>query len=239
MGRKARSMNRELSIIIPTLNEQDNILPLIEKLKNALSGIDWEVIFVDDNSQDSTSDVIEKISKRDNRVHLLKRLGRCGLASAAIEGLYQSQAQFLAVMDADLQHDETLLKKMTCLLKNEPLDVVIASRYIDNAKLELWSKGRILLSRAATGFVRIVSRVKIKDPLSGFFMMKREFFDQAAPSLCGRGQKILLDLCLSSPDKFRFKELPFQFKGRVSGKSKLNLKVAWENFCLLIIKLIK
>jgi len=232
-------MSRELSIIIPTLNEQDNILPLLEKLQNTLSEIDWEVIFVDDNSRDETSDVIEEISKMDNRVHLLKRLGQRGLSSAAIEGLYQSQAPFLAVMDADLQHDETLLKKMVCLMKSKPLDIVIASRYVDNATLELWSKGRILISRAATGFVRIVSRVDIKDPLSGFFMMKREFFKKAAPSLCGKGQKILLDLYLSSPDKVRFKELPFQFKGRVSGKSKLNLKVAWDNFCLLIIKLIK
>ena len=194
-------MNRELSIIIPTLDEQDNILSLIEKLQKALNGIDWEVIFVDDNSKDATSDVIEKISKKDNRIHLLKRLGRCGLSSAAIEGLHQSQAPFLAVMDADLQHDEALLGKMVHLLKSEPLDVVIASRYVENAKLELWSKGRILMSRVATGFVRIVSRVNIKDPLSGFFMMKKEFFDQAAPSLCGRGQKILLDLYLSSPDK--------------------------------------
>jgi len=204
-----------------------------------ICGVDWEVIFVDDNSRDETSNVIEEISKKDSRVHLLKRLGRYGLSSAAIEGLYQSQASFLAVIDADLQHDETLLKKMVSLLKSEPLDVVIASRYVDNAKFELWSKGRIMMSRAATYFVRIVSRVNIKDPLSGFFMMKKEFFDQAAPSLCGRGQKILLDLYLSSPDKVRFKELPFQFKGRISGKSKLNLKVAWENFCLLIIKLIK
>jgi len=119
-------MNRELSIIIPTLNEQDNILPLLENLQNALSGIDWEVIFIDDNSVDATSDVIEEISKKDNRVHLLKRLGQRGLSSAAIEGLYQRQAPFLAVMDADLQHDEALLEKMVCLLKSEPLDVVIA-----------------------------------------------------------------------------------------------------------------
>jgi len=239
MSRKVRSMNRELSIIIPTLNEQDNIRPLLEKLQNVLSEIDWEVIFVDDNSVDATSDVIEEISKKDKRIHLLKRLGQRGLSSAAIEGLYQSQAPFLAVMDADLQHDEALLKKMVYLLKSEPLDVVIASRYVDNAKLELWSKERILMSRVATGFVRIVSRVEIKDPLSGFFMMKKEFFDQVAPSLSGRGQKILLDLCLTSSDKVRFKELPYQFKGRVLGKSKLNLKVAWENFCLLIIKLIR
>jgi len=232
-------MNKELSIIIPTLNEQDNICPLLEKLQNVLNGIDWEVIFVDDNSQDGTSDIIEEISKTDNRVHLLKRLGRSGLSSAAIEGLYQSQALYLAVMDADLQHDESLLKEMINELKNEPLDVVIASRYLKNAKLESWPKGRIVISRAATGFVRLISRVDIKDPLSGFFMMKREFFNQAAPSLCGRGQKILLDLCLSSKDKVRFKELPFQFKGRVSGKSKLNFKVVWENICFLFIKLVK
>jgi len=169
----------------------------------------------------------------------LKRLGRRGLASAAIEGLQQSQAIFLAVMDSDLQHDETLLKEMIRLLKSEPLDVVIASRYVDNAQFKSWSKGRVAISRVATGIVRIVSRVKMKDPLSGFFMMKREFFTQAVPSLCGRGQKILLDLYLSSPDKARFKELPFQFKGRVSGKSKLSLIVIWENFCLLVTKLCK
>jgi len=232
-------MNKELSIIIPTLNECDNILPLLEKLENTLSGIDWEVIFVDDNSGDATSDVIEKISKKDNRVHLLKRLGCRGLSFAAIEGLHQSRAPFLAVMDADLQHDESLLVNMLHLLKNEQFDMVIGSRYVEDAELENWSRGRILMSRAATGLVRAIARVDIKDPLSGFFMMKRELFKKAIPSLCGRGQKILLDLYLSSPDKVRFKELPFRFKERISGKSKLNPKVVLENFYLLITKLIR
>lgn len=232
-------MNKELSIIIPTLNERDNISPLLEKLRDTLKGIDWEIIFVDDNSEDATADVIEEMCQKDNRIHLLKRFERRGLSSAAIEGLRQSQASFLAVMDADLQHDEALLKEMLYLLKNEPLDVVIASRYVDNAELGLWSKRRVFMSRVATGLVRTVLRVDIKDPLSGFFMMKREFFAQAIPSACGRGQKILLDLYLSSPDQVRFKELSFCFKKRVSGKSKLNPKVVWDNFLLLTAKLAK
>jgi len=232
-------MNRELSIIIPTLNERNNILPLLEKLENALKGVNWEVIFVDDNSGDATSDVIKGKCKKDNRIHLLKRLGRSGLCSAAIEGLHQSRAPFLAVMDADLQHDESLLMDMLYLLKNEPLDMVIGSRYVDDAEFENWPKRRIFMSHAATGIVKMVLRVNMKDPLSGFFMMKRDIFTKAVPSLCGRGQKILLDVYKSSPDHLRFKELPFRFKKRVSGRSKLNPKVVWENFLLLIIKTVK
>jgi dolichol-phosphate mannosyltransferase len=232
-------MSRELSVIVPTLNEQDNIVPLLEKLHNALDGINWEVIFVDDSSVDATSDIIEGICQKDDRVYLVKRGGRHGLSSAVIEGLRQSQAPFLAVMDADLQHDEALLKEMFNLLKNDPLDIVIASRYVTDAELGPWPKSRVFMSQAATGLVRTVLGIEIKDPLSGFFMMKRALFEQAVPALCGRGQKILLDLYLSVPGDVRFKELPLRFKGRVSGKSKLNLKVVWENFCLLIIKMVR
>src|SRR5579859_7891722 len=121
----------ELAVIIPTLNEYDNVAPLIDSLNRVLGGIAWEAIFVDDDSVDRTRDAIHAIARRDPRVRSLHRIGRRGLASACIEGALASSAPYIAVMDADMQHDERLLPEMLRVLKSEPLDIVIGSRYVE------------------------------------------------------------------------------------------------------------
>ena len=229
-------MNIELSVVIPTLNEHDNMIPLMESLQKALEGLEWEAIFVDDASSDGTREIIEDLCRSDQRIQLINRSGRKGLASACLEGMQQCRADFIAVMDADLQHDETLLRLMLAKTKEDSLDIAIGSRYVQNAHIGPWPATRSWMSRCATGFVRRFLSRDIKDPLSGFFMIRREYFTGAERMLSGKGQKILLEILLSSPASMRSAELPYHFRKRVSGKSKLNLRVIWENILILCKK---
>src|SRR5436305_5680632 len=109
----------ELSVVVPTFKERDNVPLLVEKLARTLEGVDWEVVFVDDNSPDGTAAVARELGEADSRVRCIRRIGRRGLAGACIEGMLASQAQFVAVMDADLQHDETLLVGMLAKLRGD------------------------------------------------------------------------------------------------------------------------
>lgn len=205
----------------------------MERLSAALDGILWEVIFVDDASKDGTAEVIEDLRRGDKRIHLISRRGRKGLSSACVEGMRQCRGGYIAVMDADLQHEETLLKPMLAGMKSESLDMAIGSRYIGKTILGSWSKPRLIMSQCATVFVRRFLPMDVKDPLSGFFMVTRGHFARTVDTLSGKGQKILLDICLSSPSSVRFKELPYQMEKRHSGYSKLSLKVIWENLLIL------
>ncbi len=227
----------ELSIIIPTYNEKDNIRPLLGQIDAALRGIGWEAIFVDDDSPDGTSGLIREISQSDPRVRCLQRIGRRGLSSASIEGMLSSSAPYLAVMDADLQHDATILGKMLETLKTGTFDLVVGSRYVEGGTLGSWSSNRALMSRFATWTSRLVIKADLKDPMSGYFMLKRPFFDQVVRRLSGRGFKILVDIFASCPREVQFKELPIQFGQRLSGESKLNQAVLYEYVLLVIDKL--
>lgn len=229
-------MGVELSVIVPTFNERENVLPLVSKLDAALRGISWEVIFVDDDSPDGTAQHARALGQKDPRVRCLQRIARRGLSSATIEGMLASNAPYMAVMDGDLQHDETLLRKMLAVLKSEDMDIVVGSRYVEGGSTGEWSSRRESMSRFATSFGRILMRVDVKDPMSGFFMLKRTFFDRVVRRLSGKGFKILFDLFVSSPEPVKFKELPFIFKNRLSGESKLSTIVVWEYLLLLIDK---
>ncbi|MBP9854310.1 MAG: glycosyltransferase family 2 protein [Candidatus Omnitrophica bacterium] len=236
--RSKEIVNPELAIIIPTFNEKNNIQPLLEKLNSALYGINWEVIYVDDDSKDGTADTVREISKKDSRVKCIQRIGRRGLASACIEGMLVTAAPYLAVMDADLQHDETKLIQMLDILKKEELDVVVGSRYVKDGETGDFSKERLVMSRFATSIGHLVTHAELKDPMSGFFMITRNFFNKTVRRLTGKGFKILLDLFASSPDPVRFKEIPFKFRTRLTGESKLSTIVLWEYLLLIVDKLI-
>lgn len=233
-----QGMAFELSIVVPTYNERENIRPLLSQIDSALQGIAWEIIFVDDDSPDGTSETIREISKSDPRIRLLQRIGRRGLSSACVEGMLASSAEYLSVMDADLQHDASLLGRMIETLKKENLDLVVGSRYVQGGGVGEWSQQRAMMSRFATRLSRLIVRADLKDPMSGFFMVKRSFFHQVARRLSTRGFKILLDIFASSTKEVRFKELPFQFGQRVSGESKLNKGVLFEYVLLIIDKLL-
>lgn len=229
-------MSIELSIIVPTFNERGNIEPLLKKLEASLKGVAWEVIFVDDDSPDGTASHVRTLAQQDARVRCIHRIARRGLSSASIEGMLASSAPYIAVMDGDLQHDETLLKKMLSVLKADGLDIVIGSRYMKGGSTGEWSSRREKISRFATAFGRTLMRADIKDPMSGFFMLKRSFFEHVSHRLSGKGFKILFDLCVSSPEPVKFRELPFEFKNRTAGESKLSTMVMWEYLLLLADK---
>jgi len=235
----------DLTLILPTLNERGNIDPLLAQLDKHLKGISWEVVFVDDASTDGTADVLLSRSRQKSNVRFLQRFGRRGLSSACIEGMLTSYAPYLAVMDADLQHDPSLLPNMFGSLKQDTnLDLVIGSRHVEGGSLgsmHAFSRIRRFISTLAAGLSRLVlpSRVTVKDPMSGFFMLRREFFMSAIQSraMSPRGFKILLDLMVACPRPFSFKELPFQFGKRHSGDSKLDSRVSLDYIYFIAEKL--
>jgi dolichol-phosphate mannosyltransferase len=235
---RANAPGPELSIVVPTLNERDNIEPLIAEIDAVLAGVAWEIVFVDDDSRDGTADHVRAIGRRDGRVRCVQRIGRRGLSTACIEGVLANSAPFIAVTDADLQHDERLLPAMLATLKSEPCDLVIGSRYIGGAGTFDWDRRRARISGFATRLSRLVCKAEIADPMSGFFMMRREVFERAVRRLSGQGFKILLDLLASSPGPVRLKELPYEFRPRQRGESKLDTLVAWEFGMLIADKLI-
>lgn len=226
----------ELTVVVPSFNEIDNVEPLIERLHAALDGIEWEVIYVDDDSPDGTAVKVRELAQTDPRVRCIQRIGRRGLSTAVIEGMLASSAPYLAVIDADLQHDEKLLPRMLATLKLDGLDIVVGSRYVAGGATGDWDKGRAVMSSIATRLARLVVAAEIADPMSGFFMLSRRAFERTARRLSGNGFKILLDLFASAPTPYRFRELPYVFGQRIHGESKLDSLVIWEYLMLLLDK---
>ena len=235
---RASAEGPELTVVIPTLNERDNIGPLVEVLDTVLDTVGWEVIFVDDDSPDGTADWIREISRRDRRVRCLQRIGRRGLTTACIEGAMATSAPYIAIMDADMQHDEKLLPQMLAILKSEPVDLVVGSRHVAGGGIGEWDAGRARMSAIAARLSRIICKAEIADPMSGFFMLRREVLEAALRRLSGQGFKILLDILASSPQPLRFRELPYEFRERQHGESKLDTRVTWEYMMLIADKLI-
>lgn len=225
-------------MIIPTLNERDNIEPLLGRIGDALAGIDWEAVFVDDDSQDGTADLLLRLQNAMPRIRVIRRIGRRGLSSACVEGMLATGAPFLAVMDADLQHDETVLPRMLETLREGDLDVVVGTRFAGGGSVGAFSGARLLLSRLGRLLSRVVSRADLSDPMSGYFVLRRAFFDQTVRRLSGQGFKILLDLFASAPEPVRFAEVPYSFGRRHSGESKLDTLVALEYVSLISDKLL-
>jgi dolichol-phosphate mannosyltransferase len=226
----------ELAIVVPTLNERDNVGLLIERLEAVLADIDWEAVFVDDDSADGTADHLRLLGRADRRLRCIRRVGRRGLSSACIEGMLSTSAPYIAVIDGDLQHDEALLPRMLELLKRQPTDLVVASRYMASGAADGLSPKRRRLSRAGVWLARTLLKSEITDPVSGFFMMRHAVADAAAPLLSGVGTKILIDLLASSPRRLSVAELPYRFRGRNQGSSKHDWYTAFEYLALLVEK---
>ena len=237
-ARAAWGVAPELAIVIPTLNERENVPLLVERLNCALAGLSWEAIFVDDDSADGTADVVRALARRQPNIRCVQRLGRRGLASACIEGILSSAAPYVAVMDGDLQHDEALLPVMLARIKTGSLDVVVASRYTKAGSVGDWQQSRVMISDIAGRLGRLVVKADLSDPMSGFFMVERAAFAGAMRSLSGQGFKILLDLFASSPRPLAFAEVPLTFRQRLHGESKLDAMVVWEYLMLLLEKLV-
>jgi dolichol-phosphate mannosyltransferase len=238
LASKRRDVSRELAVVVPTFNERANVELLYERLDAVLAGIKWEVIYVDDDSPDGTAEKVRELAEQDHRVRCLQRIGRRGLSTAVIEGVLASSAPYIAVIDADLQHDEQLLPRMLETLKSGAFDIVVGSRYIDGGSVGDWAEDRAKISKFATRLARLVVTAELSDPMSGFFMIARPAFERTVRHLSGQGFKILLDLFASTPTPYRFKELPYEFGQRLHGESKLDGFVAWEYLMLLMDKLV-
>ena len=233
----------ELCVVVPTFNERDNVDILIQRLDRALQGIDWEVVFVDDDSPDGTAQHVRALAERDRRTRCIRRIGRRGLSSACIEGMLSTSAPLIAVIDGDLQHDESLLPRMRDTLKQQvgredTADVVIASRYVASGSPEgLSSDRRKRLSVFGARLARRLVKADVADSVSGFFMLRRELLDEVAPRLSGIGTKILIDILASATRPLRVVELPYRFRPRDRGQSKLDAFTKIEYLLLLAEKL--
>lgn len=228
----------ELTVVIPTFKERANVPILLEKLKAVLSHVAWEVIYVDDHSPDGTADAVREIAQTDRRVRVIERIGRRGLSSACVEGMMASAAPYIAVMDADLQHDEAALPEMLRKIESGKLDVVVASRRVAGGSMGDFAKERVKLSDMGSKISRLVCRCEVSDPMSGFFIVDAKFLRALVPNLTGSGFKILVDILASSPTTPRVDEVPYRFRTRQLGESKLDVNVQLEYIFLIVDKLV-
>lgn len=222
-------MTLQLAVVLPTYNERANLRSMVARLDVALAGIEWEAIFVDDNSPDGTSDEARALSLEDRRVRVIHRINRRGLASAAIEGMLSTAAPVVAVMDADHQHDPALLPQMLAAVNSPDYDVAYASRFCEGASTEAWGRpDRVKASGLANRLARKLTGVELSDPMSGFFMLRTEILRADAHRLSGVGFKILLDILATVDTALRVKEFPLNFAARAEGESKLDRTVVFE-----------
>lgn len=227
----------ELSVIVPTFNEAPNVELVVGALVASLRGIDWEVIFVDDDSSDGTTNAVRLIARGDGRVRCIRRIGRRGLAGASIEGMLSSSAPVIAIMDGDMQHDVSLLPEMLRRIRAGD-DLVIASRfYRSGSAVDGLSRTRLGGSRIATQLARRLLHIDVSDPMSGYFAIRRPAFEALAPRLSTQGFKILMDILASTKQPLRTSEMPLRFRPRQHGLSKLDNLVAAEYLSLLLAKL--
>ncbi len=225
-----------LSVIVPCYNERANIAPMVAALDAALRGIDWEVVFVDDDSPDGTAQQARALAAKDPRVRCIRRVGRRGLSSAVIEGALSSSADYVAVIDGDMQHDETRLPVMLQAVAGSA-DLAIGSRHVEGGdSTGLSSPLRVQLSNAGIRLAQLLAKAPVHDPMSGFFLLRRELFEQLAGRLTGQGFKILLDLILASPRRLAIVEVPYKFRPRAAGESKLDALVLLQFAGLLLDK---
>lgn len=219
----------QLAVVLPTYNERKNIATMVARLDKALAGLIWEAVFVDDNSPDGTADEVRRIAQEDPRVRCIQRIGRRGLASAAIEGMCATSAPVVAVMDADHQHDPALLPGMLQAVTSGEYDLAYASRFAEGASTEEWGRpDRVKASGLANRIANRVTGVSLSDPMSGFFMLRAETLRADAHRLSGVGFKILLDILATVDRPLRVKEFPMNFAARAEGESKLDQTVVFE-----------
>ncbi len=228
----------DLAIVLPTYKERENIPVILEKLEDALQGLVWEAIFVDDDSPDGTAEAVTAHARLDARIRLIHRVGRRGLSSACIEGMLATSAPVVAVMDADLQHDETILPVMLRRLHQESLDLVVGTRNAEGGSMGEFGRARRFLSRSGQRISRSVCRSKVTDPMSGFFLLRRSFLQEVVRDMQGQGFKILVDLLASSPRPVRLAEVGYTFRSRRFGESKLNVVVGLEYVFLILNNLL-
>lgn len=226
----------DISIVIGVFNENGNIKPLVNAISDAFEGVDWEIIYVDDASPDGTADTIIQLAQTNPRIRLIRRVGERGLASACVKGWLASTAPVLGVMDGDMQHDPRTLRKLYDMRAEQNLDLAVSSRFLDRAEDSGMRGRRAFMSDFGNSLARMVVKTPLTDPMSGLFVMTREWFDEAAPNLSPAGFKILLDLAASSPIPPKFDEVHAHLGTRGTGESKLDALVSAELIGLVVDK---
>ena len=215
----------QLAVIVPSYNERDNIELLYEKVAIAMSGTPWEMIVVDDDSPDGTADVVNELSRVYANIRCLRRFGRRGLASACVEGMAVTAAPYVAVIDGDLQHDEAILPRMLEKALNGA-DLVVGSRFADGGSAgDGLSETRLSGSNLANKLAGMIAGQAVSDPMSGFFLMRREAALKAAPKLSSDGFKILIDMIVTSARMgapLKIEEVGYTFRQRHAGESKMS-----------------
>src|SRR5579862_2898553 len=186
-GAGASSRAVELAVVIPTYNERDNIAKLVSRLESGLAGIRFEILFVDDDSPDGTSEAVRQLAMERPWVRIIRRIGRRGLASACLEGMMATVAPVIAVMDADLQHDDSILRRMFETLREGRYDVVVGTRNASGGSMGGFAPWRVKLSNWGLRVSRLVTRAEVSDPMSGFFIVDRRFVDEVIHRTSGIG----------------------------------------------------
>jgi dolichol-phosphate mannosyltransferase len=227
----------DVSLVIPTYNEKANIAPLVDAVRSALGDIPWEIIIVDDDSPDQTFAEVSRLAREEPRLRCLRRVGRRGLSSAVIEGALVANGSAIAVMDADFQHDERILKQMYEKLTSTGADIVVATRYAEGGGIGEWDATRAKMSDFATRMAGMLVGNQTSDPMSGFFMVRREIFASVIYDLSQQGYKILLDIISSSHTPLKIEEVPYVFRTRQEGESKISVMVLAQFLFLIIEKL--
>jgi dolichol-phosphate mannosyltransferase len=236
LQKKALPLAAELTLVIPTFNEKGNLRELIRRVEASLAGKAWEMIVVDDNSPDGTSALAKQIASEDSRVRCLRRVNRRGLSGACIEGMLASSAPIVAVMDADLQHDERILPQMLEKI-HAGADLVVGSRHVEGGSAEAgFSARRAAISNLATKMAKKALRADFSDLMSGFFMVRRQIVEDCAPILAPTGFKILADIVASAEQPLKIEEVGYQFRERHAGESKFDIKVGLDFLGLLLNK---
>ena len=230
-----------LAVVVPTFNERENIALLYERVTAALGPTPFEFIVVDDNSPDGTAALAKELAQTHLNIRCIHRIGRRGLASAVCEGAASTAAPFIAVIDADLQHDEKILPQMLARA-NDGADIVVGTRYAgDGSATAGFSELRERGSRMATKLSGFLTGKSLSDPMSGFFLLRRELFDEVAPELSGEGFKILLDIIVAATRRrarsgtaLNLAEIPYSFRSRHAGESKMSPIVVIQFLGLLL-----
>lgn len=224
-----------LSVITPTFNEAENIPLLLDAIRAALPDLDHEIIVVDDDSPDRTWEVAEQHAAGDPRVRVVRRFREGGLSSAVLAGMEAARGEVLAVIDADMQHDESKLDAMTEIIRSGAADIVVGSRAAEGGSYGEWSNARRFVSWLATLFARVLLRVPVTDPMSGFFAVSRQTYEEVAPSINPQGFKILLEFVGRDRGR-RIAEVGYTFRNRVHGETKLSPSII-RSYLLAVVEL--